>query len=205
MTIFQRIQHSSASRPSHVRRANLRLPSAVAVIVAVFAIVALTGCGSSSKQADFTTPTYPFTFSYPSGWKLTRNAAFNYGSDAGVRSVSVSLKDPYDQVTITQYKLKKTLPAGINGNQAEVDRIVARLAKQANGTASDAKTVTYGGIPGYQYVVEYPASDGSTLRDTLTFLFSGQDEFQVNCQSSPKNRAALDAGCNQILGSLKFN
>jgi hypothetical protein len=167
---------------------------------------ALSGCGSSgSKAASFTTPTYPFSFSYPSGWKVTRNAAFNYGSDAGVRSVSVSLKDPYDQVTITQYKLNKTLPAGINGNQREVNRIVARLTRQAKGTSSDSKPVSYGGVPGYQYVVEYAAPDGTTLRNTLTFLFKGKDEFQINCQSTPTNRAALEKGCNQVLNSLKFS
>jgi hypothetical protein len=193
MTIFQRIQHKSVIR------------SASAVLAVLALVVALSGCGGGdNKQAEFTTPTYPFSFDYPAGWKLTRNAAFNYGSDAGVRSVSVSLKDPYDQVTITQYKLNKTLPANINGNQAEVDRIVARLARQAKGTASDAKTVSYGGVPGYQYVVEYPSTTGATLRNTLTFLFKGKDEFQVNCQSSPPNREALDKGCNQVLTTLKF-
>jgi hypothetical protein len=176
---------------------------AAALLVASLAL-ALSGCGGSST-ATFNTPTYPYSFEYPSSWKLTRNAAFNYGSNSGLRSVSVALKEPYDQVTITQYKLKKTLPAGINGNQAEVDGIVKKLAKQAKGTASDAKTVTYGGIPGYQYVVEYPAADGTMLRNTLTFLFRGQDEFQVNCQSTPGNRAAIDKGCNQVLGSLKFS
>lgn len=193
MTILQLIQQKSIIR------------SASAVVAILALVVVLSGCGGSDdKQTEFTTPTYPFTFDYPEGWKLTRNAAFNYGSDAGVRSVSVSLKDPYDQVTITQYKLNKTLPPNINGNQEEVDRIVARLAKQAKGTASDSKTVTYGGVPGYQYVVEYPAQDGATLRNTLTFLFKGKDEFQINCQSSPPNREALDKGCNQVLNTLKF-
>lgn len=190
MTIFQRIQHN-------------RVSSVLAAILLVALAIAVSGCGDD-EPVEFATPTYPFSFEYPEGWKLTRNAAFNYGSDAGVRSVSVSLKDPYDQVTITQYKLKKTLPDGINGNQEEVDGIVARLTKQAKGTASDSKTVTYGGIPGYQYIVEYPATDGKTLRNTLTFLFSGQDEFQVNCQSSPENREALDKGCDQVLTTLKF-
>jgi hypothetical protein len=193
MTIFQRIQNP------------FRIASILAVVVVLALAAALSGCGGGDDEpVEFATPTYPFSFEYPAGWKLTRNAAFNYGSDAGVRSVSVSLKDPYDQVTITQYKLNKTLPEGINGNQREVDRIVRRLARQAKGTASDSKTVTYGGVPGYQYVVEYPATDGQILRNTLTFLFKGKDEFQVNCQSSPKNREALDKGCNQVLTTLKF-
>lgn len=177
-----------------------------AILATVVAITALatTGCGGGGEK-QFTTPTYPFSFSYPDGWTLTRNAAFNYGSGSGERSVSATLKSPHDQVTITQYKLRKTLPPGVNGNQREVDRIVARLTAQAKGTASDSKTVEYGGIPGYEYVVEYEAPDKTILRNKLVFLFKGKDEFQVNCQSSPKNREELEKGCAQVLDTLKIS
>lgn len=173
------------------------------VVAIVLVLVALSGCGGDGEKR-FSTPTYPFTFSYPSDWKVTRNASFNYGSSSGKRSLSVALKEPYDQVTITQYKLKRTLKSGENGNQREVDRVVAKLTAQAKGTASDATTVKYGGIPGFQYVVEYPAADGTELRNTLTFLFEGDDEFQVNCQSSPKYRTELEQGCEKVLDTLKF-
>jgi hypothetical protein len=165
----------------------------------------LSGCGGGGSQS-FTTPTYPFSFDYPAGWTLARGANFSYGSaDQALRSVSAALKEPYDQVTITQYKLKKTLPAGVNGYQPEVDRIVARLTKQAGGSAGDAKVVKYGGQPGYQYIVEYPGPDKISLQNKLTFLFKGQFEFQINCQSSTKNRSELNKGCDQILDSLEFN
>jgi len=171
---------------------------------AVLAGALFAGCGSSGAQS-FTTPTYPFSFSYPDGWTLARGANFTYGSsDTAVRSVSAALKEPYDQVTITQYKLKKTLPAGVNGYQPEVDRIVARLTKQAGGSAGDAKVVKYGGQPGYQYIVEYPGGENIKLENKLTFLFKGQHEFQINCQSSEENREALNKGCDEILNSLKF-
>lgn len=166
----------------------------------------LVGCGGDDEKesAEFTAATYPFSFEYPKSWKLVRDAAFNYGSeDAAVRSVSASYKDPYDQVTITQYRLKKTLPEGVNGYQPEVDKIVAGLTKQAKGSAGDGEVVEFGGVPGYQYLVEYPGG-GGTLQNRLTFLFKGREEFQINCQSSAKNRATLNAGCDQILGSLTF-
>lgn len=182
------------------------MKSSIALVLAAATLaVAFAGCGDGGDQS-FTTPTYPFSFDYPSGWTLTRGASFNYGSsESAVRSVSVALKEPFDQVTITQYKLKKKLPAGVNGYQPEVDRIVARLVKQAGGSASDAKVVKYGGIPGYQYVVEYPGGDNVTLENKLTFLFKEQQEFQINCQSSPDKRKELNEGCDQVLNSLKFN
>jgi hypothetical protein len=177
---------------------------AKSLAAALLAGALLAGCGGGGSQS-FTTPTYPFSFDYPDGWTLSRGANFTYGSgDSAVRSVSAALKEPYDQVTITQYKLKKTLPEGINGYQPEVDRIVARLTKQAGGDASDAKVVKYGGVPGYQYIVEYPGPDKLLLQNKLTFLFKGRNEFQINCQSSPKNRKDLNKGCDQILDSLEF-
>lgn len=175
-----------------------------AMVVAVLvALPTVAGCGGEGEKT-FSTPTYPFSFSYPSDWKLTRNAAFSYGSGAGERSVSVSLKDPYDQVTITQYKLKKTLPEGVNGNQKELDRIVARLTSEAKGASSEAEVVEHGGIPGYQYIVEYSSPDGTLLRNQLVFLFNGDDEYQINCQSTDKNRAELEKGCNLVLDTLAF-
>lgn len=175
------------------------------IAVALLAAALVSGCGGKDEEAkEFSAAVYPFTFDYPSSWKLVRDAAFNYGSDdSAVRSVSVSYKDPYDQVTITQYRLKKTLPEGVNGYQPEVDKIVARLTKQAKGQAGDGEVVEFGGAPGYQYLVEYPGG-GGTLQNRLTFLFKGREEFQVNCQSSAKNRETLNAGCDQILGSLTF-
>lgn len=182
----------------------MRSRSLLALAAVAFAL-AIGGCGGGGDQS-FSTPTYPFSFSYPAGWTLTRGANFSYGSSSeALRSVSVALKEPYDQVTITQYKLKKTLPEGVNGYQPEVDRIVARLTKQAKGSASDGKSVKYGGIPGYQYVVEYPGGNNITLQNKLTFLFQGQNEFQINCQSSPQKREELNKGCDQVLDSLKFN
>jgi hypothetical protein len=184
----------------HRRRARTAIATGLAVLVAA----ALAGCGGD-KQKSFSTPTYPFSFEHPSGWTVKKNAEFTYGSaGAGERSVSVEMKVPYDQVTITQYKLKKTLPAGINGNQKEIDGIVKRLTRQANGSASDAKIVSFGGIPGYQYIVEYPAQNGAPLQNRLTFLFKGNNEFQINCQSTEKSRSELNKGCDKVLGSLKF-
>ncbi|MGH2905983.1 MAG: hypothetical protein ACRDKI_04350 [Solirubrobacterales bacterium] len=166
---------------------------------AVLAVVA-SGCGGSGDKA-FSTPTYAYSFNYPGTWTLTRNTG---EGGSGMRSVSVALKEPFDQATITQYKLKKTLPKGVNGNQAEVDRIVKALTRQAKGSASDGKPVKFGGLPGYQYVVHYPAGGGVKLANKLTFLFRGADEFQISCQSSPSHTHELNDGCDQILESLKF-
>jgi len=177
--------------------------NAAAALLLLLCAFAFAGCGGSSKHFDATG--YPFSFSYPGTWTLTRSGvAGDASTGTDLKAVSVALKEPFDQVTLNQYKLKKTLPSGVNGNQNEVDRIVKQLTREAKGSAGDGKAVKFGGLPGYQYVVEYPGGGGLQLKNKLTFLFRGQDEFQINCQSSPKNFDAMNKGCDQILESLKF-
>ena len=167
-------------------------------------LIAFSGCGSGTKH--FSEPSYPFSFDYPGTWTLTHSAAENPTTSVnGLRAVSVALEEPLDQVTITQYVLKKTLPAGVNGNQNEVDRIVKSLTRQAKGSAGDSKPVKFGGLPGYQYTINYPGGKGITLTNKLTFLFKAHNEFQINCQSTPAHMDELNDGCDEILGSLKFD
>lgn len=166
--------------------------------------VVVAGCGGSGDQ-HFAADGYPFSFNYPSNWTLTHGGNFQYGgSGAALRSVSVALKDPFDQVTVTQYKLKKKLPNGENAYRPEVDRIVARMAREAGGKVSDAKAIKAGGLPGYQYLIAFSAGDAK-LQSRLTLLFSGQNEYQISCQSTAENRSDLSDGCDQIVGSFKIS
>lgn len=182
-------------------RENRLRPLAVLLAVLMLAI-ALAGC-SGKGDKTFEASSYPFSFDYPSTWTLTRTVADDDGAGAR-RALTVALQEPYDQVSILQYRLKKTLPRGANAFRPEIDRIVTRLVKQARGKAGRAKPVKYGGIPGYQYVISYPAGSGTRLSNTMTFLFRGHDEFQIGCQSAPENRDELMDGCQKILGTLEF-
>lgn len=178
---------------AHHRAALLATPI---VIVAL----AISGCGASGGK-HFSAAAFPYSFDYPGTWTLARSTA----STSGLPSVSLALEEPLDQVSIMQYKLKKTLPAGAEGNRTEVDRIVKTMTRRAGGEASESKAVRYGGLPGFQYVLKYSTGGDVKLSNKVTFLFRGEDEFQFNCQYSPKHSAELNAGCNKILDSLEFN
>lgn len=177
--------------------------AALAAAVLAVAALAIGGCGGGGEER-FATPTYPFSFDYPDDWKISRNVDFSFGSANAERQLAAIYRQPYDQVTISQYKLRKTLPEGTNGNRREVDTVVERLTEQADGTSSEGKEVEFGGVPGYQYVTEYATPDEKMLQNTLTFLFKGRDEFLIICQSSEPNREKLNEGCNQILDTIQF-
>lgn len=113
------------------------------------------GCGGGGGGGSFSSPDFPVSFDYPSDWTLTQAAPADAGaSGEALRALSVALKEPFDQAAVSQYRLKTSLPAGANGFRPEIDRIVKRQAKQVRGMAGRAKTVEFGGAPGYQYVVK---------------------------------------------------
>lgn len=170
--------------------------------------VATQGCGGGGDGEEpvtksFETPVYPFTFEYPRGWRTTRDVGLRYGGAGTKRQLAVQFHPPTDQLVINQYRLRRKLAPDTPANQREVDRIVARLAKQARGTSSDAETITVGGLPGYRYVVDY-TSAGQELRNTLIFVFRGIDEFQIICQSSPTRRSETERGCAKIIDTIEF-
>lgn len=178
--------------------------AAAALMLCIYGLT-LAGCGASGSK-EFSESGYPFSFDYPGTWTLTRSANTNVGATGtGLHSVAVALEEPFNQATIADYKIKKTLPAGVNGNKTEVDRIVKALTRDARGSASDGKAVKYGGIPGYQYTLKYAGGEGVSLSNKLTFLFRGQDEFQINCQSTSDHTNEMNDGCDEILKSLKFS
>jgi hypothetical protein len=181
-----------------------RFPIGVSRIFFAMALVLLGGCGGG--PGEFRVAAYGYAFDYPGSWTLTRSSAFTPGSATnGEQSVTVALKEPYDQATLARYKLKKTLPAGANGNALEANRVVQRLALRAKGAAEPGKAVKYGGTPGYQFTLAYPAGNGTRLTNQLTLLFRGNDEFQISCQFTTQGRSELLDGCDQILRSLKFS
>lgn len=173
-----------------------------ATLAILLLAIGLMGCGEDKK--DFATPTYPFTFEYPEGWKTTRDVALEFGAPNAERQLAVQLAAPYDQMVISQYKLKKSLPEGIIANQKEIDRIVGSLSKQSGGVASNAERVSVGGLEGYSYVIDFERGNVA-LRNELIFLFRDRDEFQLTCQSSEKRREQTQKGCDQIKETLKFN
>lgn len=170
------------------------LTLAVAALLALLAV----GCGAAGDES-FSSNDHPLSFDHPGDWTVTRTAE---GAGGANDVVTVALDQPYDQVTLSRFTMKKSLPKGENGYRSEVDRIVARLTRAAGGKHSDAKVVRYGGMPGYQYLLSYSAG-GQQLQNLITFLFSGRDEFQIACQSTAENREELTEGCQLVLDSLE--
>lgn len=119
--------------------------------------------------------------------------------------MTVALREPLDQVQLTSFAMRKSIPKGETGIESEVDAIVRRIARKAGAKPSRARAVEYGQARGYQYKLSYPASEELELSSRLTFLFGGKTQITINCQSTDENRKQLADGCNEILNSLKLD
>ncbi len=173
------------------------------LLAVLTAALLLAGCNSGGSQ-HFSADSVPFSFSYPAGWTLTRTPPGDGGAGMPLQAVTAALKEPYDQATVSQYKLKKQIPEGERAYRLEVDRIVGRLAREAGGSTSEADEVEFAGLPGYQYTITYSAGR-QKLENRMTFLFRGSTQLLIACQSAPERREQLNDGCQQILDSLKLD
>jgi hypothetical protein len=177
------------------------------LIGAVAAGFMLTGCGglgsNSSKSSDVTSGRFEqhgfeITFRYPQSLKNaddlilggTAGAADTARAGVGINRDNVIL--------ITRYDLRRPVTkSNVAAVEPEVDGVIKGLA----GREVPGRSVTLGGLPGYQYRVPLQAPQGGISR--LFVLFDEPVEYFFNCQSTPESRAAIDGACNQALGTLK--
>lgn len=172
---------------------------AAVALVAVAAVAS--GCGSPTGAGSFSSDAFPFEFDYPASWTLSQSEPT--ATDAGV--VTVALREPFDQVHVASYELKKPIPRGEQGNQAEIETIIRRVAGESNGKVGKGEAVEFAGAKGFQYVVSYKTQSGVQLENKITVLFDGDNQIQVSCQSDADNRDAINAGCDEVLKTLKLD
>jgi hypothetical protein len=175
----------------------------VILIGAVAAAVLLAGCGGSGASSDTTSGRFEqhgfeITFRYPQSLKNTDDLIL--GATAGAADTAragVGI-DRDNVILVTRYDLRRPVnETNVAKVRAEVDGVIEGLA----GGAVLGRSVTFGGLPGYQYRVPLQAPKGGISR--LFVLFDGPVEYFFNCQSTPESRAALNGACDQALGTLE--
>jgi hypothetical protein len=167
----------------------------------------LAGCGgvgsSSNKSSDVTSGRFEqhgfeITFRYPQSLKDADDLIL--GETAGAADIAragVGI-DRDNVILVTRYDLRRPITkTNVADVRAEVDGVIKGLA----GRDVPGSSVTFGGLPGYQYRVPLQAPKGAISR--LFVLFDGAVEYFFNCQSTPESRAAIDGACDQALGTLE--
>jgi hypothetical protein len=82
----------------------------------------------------------------------------------------------------------------------ELDRAATTLARQQQGTVSNPRTVTIGGLEARRYDVDY-AGEGKQLVERIAFVFRGKTEYLLLCRYE---RGGDTAACDALLTSFKL-
>jgi len=179
------------------------LRNGVVLIGTLAAAAALASCGGSSTTSDtgpgrFEQHGFDITFRYPESLKPVDDLILGStagASDTARAGIGISRQNV---ILVTRYDLRRPVTdSNVEAVRPEVDGVIQSLA----GGRVDGRLVTFGKLPGYAYRVRLGTPKGALSR--LFVLFDEQVEYFFNCQSTPESRAALDAACDQALGTLQ--
>ena len=185
-------------------------PVLIAVLVLVVLAVGVSACGSSVKK--YSDPTYGYSFSYPSAWKV--QAGNSDVTAGGTATASVGVFNPdgtqvnstyVDLAMVMVYKLTVTVTDPWSSDiQKELEGVLTSLEGQAGDVKVEVplKQTTTAGLKGY--VVTYTfTKDGSALRSTLYFLFNGDKEYELTQQAATASWDATKPVLDSIVTSFK--
>jgi len=175
------------------------------LLLATVAALALSACGDDSSDDSstktFQNDAYPFTFEYPGSLTETSDVSVdqNLGSGATQDNVGLAIDDS-NLILLQRATLNFPVDASNLGPVKEqVDQLIAQVDKGASGQTGET-----GGFPSISYS-QIPAPSVQDGESEITFLFDGANEYVINCQSTPDQRDALAAACDQALSTLKKN
>ena len=172
-----------------------------ALVIAVLVLSA--GCGggsggSADETQRFDESGFGITFEYPGNFELRDDV--NVGATAGAAAAerrAVTL-DGDNMILISKYELRTAInESNVGQVKGEADRVFTQLAR----TSVSGEQVTVGGLRGYEY--NFDVEDPEDGRSSITMLFDGRAQYNLNCQSTPTKRDELDRACRRALETLE--
>jgi len=176
----------------------LTLRSALAAPLLLSAL-ALSACGGDDDGGTFDREEFPFTFDYPDGFEVTEDVTVDQALGAQAdETAAVGLDD--DNILLVQ---RFTLNLEIDESNLELaKREIDALAQQADPDAA-AEETEVAGLPALELDgIEVPTVDEGT--SSLTIIFDGDQEYYLNCQSTPDHREEVDEACALALETFEL-
>lgn len=138
------------------------------------------------------------TFTIPRGFHIGHDLSISRSSGANAVDQAAIALDQDNLIIVQRYNLAtKVTSRNLSRFKAEVDEVVSGLA----GEPVSGRLVSYGGLPGYEYVIGLRnPRDGSSR---LAVLFDNEVEYLLNCQSTPSRRVKIDRNCPLVLKSIR--
>lgn len=178
----------------------------------------LAGCGSEGAESSssdkpattkaarvtgtvFSNSNFGFNFTYPKEWteaEMKGDPDQSFGSKPAAR-VAVAL-DENNAVLLARYDLAQPVSAAdLPGQVPELNGAMTQFA----GTPTTGTVTEVGGLPAVGYDEFALPNDPDQRSSRVVFLFDGNVEYEVNCQSNPEGRDKVNRGCDQMLTTLR--
>jgi hypothetical protein len=191
-------------------------PDAVPVAGALLAALAVGACGSSqhtvsnvtptattsrSGQKSFSAPGMAIHFQFPAGLRTVSLApSRRVAGNTGQASHAAIGTGPFDLLIVTRFP-KRPIPV--------TARNIKRLKPQFDAAVSDAlgrrlssTVATVGGLPALSYPPARVAGLPTSASSRITNVFFEDDQYELNCQYTPRAAATITAACNEMLRTL---
>ncbi len=172
----------------------MRVAGACLLVLGAFAL----GCGEESDGV-FDEEAFPFTFEYPADFEESEDptvsqqlgvdadetAAIGIDDDNGILVQTFTLRAPVDESNLDQAK-------------REIDALVQQVDPGVSST-----TDTVAGLPALVISdLAVPSMEGGESR--LVVVFEGDQQYFLNCQSTPEQRAEMAEACDQAVATFSL-
>jgi hypothetical protein len=163
--------------------------------------VTATGVTAGQGNNEFTAPGMAIRFLYPATLHPVELApSKRIVGNTGEASHAAIGTGPHDLVIVTRFP-KRPIPVTAQN--------IGRLKPQFDAAVSSAlgrqltsSVRTIGGLPALAYPAAPVVGLQAAATSRITNVFVGDDEYELNCQYTPKGAATITAACNEMLSTL---
>jgi hypothetical protein len=164
--------------------------------------IVLAACGDDDGDggggnATFEREGFPFTFEYPDSFEFTSDLtiAQTRGSEADDRVALAS--DDENLIALERYTLDVEVDeSNFDQVKQEFDQLFQQVDPSAEAQPGEIAGLTSLSLD----AIAVPIPENGESRYTV--LFEGDQEYLINCQSTPEGRPEIEAACDLMLETL---
>ena len=150
-------------------------------------------------EKRFRDPAFGITFKYPKTYEVLHDVSFSRSAGNEAVATAAVGADKKNRLAVQRFELNQEVTKrNLDAVQPEADAVFSEIA----GEAITGVEVSAGGLPGLEYfLADLDRPPGGQTRATA--LFDGSTQYLLNCQSTPEERAAVQAACDRALETLR--
>lgn len=169
-------------------------------MIGICAALALAACADEDDggaNATFEREGFPFTFEYPASFELAEDVTLAQ-TLGGESDEAVALgSDDDNGIVVERFTLNVEVDeSNLDQAKQEFDQLFQQVDPSA-----ETQPVEIAGLPSLSLdAIALPTPEDGESR--ITVLFDGDQEYLINCQSTPEGRPEIEAACDLVLETL---